>query len=274
MIDAKTKLCCVIGNPIAQSISPHLHNSLYKILRLNYRFLAFQVSDVKNAIAGFRALNITGISVTIPHKQEVMKYLDEIDQTAQKIGAVNTIINKSGKLIGTNTDWIGALKAIERKTQISGKNVALLGAGGAARALAYGLSIKGANVSVFNRSVEKANQLKSLFHLNGAFNLKEKDKILLSDIMINTTSVGMIPKSNQSPIPLDFIRAKQIVFDIVNRPPTTKLLQYAKVKKAIVIYGYEMLLYGAQKQFELFTGNKAPIDTMEKILIRYLKINK
>lgn len=266
MIDAKTKLCCVIGNPIAQSLSPQLHNSLYKAMGLNFAFLAFQVSDVKHAIAGFKALNVVGISVTIPHKLEVMKYLDDIDETAKSIGAVNTIVNKEGKLIGTNTDWLGAVKALEKKTHLSGKNVALLGAGGAARAVAYGLTKSKAKVSIFNRSLDKARQLRNIFNLAGAYSLGETDKIADADIIVNTTSMGMIPNDKLTPIPMDCINSKQIVFDIIHTPTQTRLLKNAQKKKAVVIYGFEMLLYGAAKQFELYTEKKAPIGLMEKIL--------
>lgn len=266
MIDAKTKLCCVIGNPIAQSLSPQLHNNLYKVMGLNFAFLAFQVSDVEHAITGFKALNIVGISVTIPHKLEVMKYLDDIDETAKSIGAVNTIVNKEGKLMGTNTDWLGAVKALERKTRLAGKNIALLGAGGAARAVAYGLIKNRANVSIFNRSLEKAYELKNIFNLAGAYSLGDIDKIAEADIIINTTSIGMIPNDKMAPISEDCLNSKQIVFDIIHTPTETQLIKYAKKEKATVIYGYEMLLFGAAEQFELYTGKKAPIKLMEKIL--------
>ena len=139
MIDAKTTLCIVIGKPIKHSLSPEIHNASYRKLGLNYCFLACEVSDVKHALLGVKALNIKGVSITIPHKQKVLKYLNKIDPQAQKIGAVNTIVNRDGKLYGYNTDVDGALTALKNKTDLSNKKVALLGCGGAARAIAAGL---------------------------------------------------------------------------------------------------------------------------------------
>lgn len=266
MIAAKTKLCCVIGNPVEHSLSPQMHNAAYAALGLNFIYLAFTVRDVSKGLSGLKELGVKGISVTIPHKQDVMKYLDEIDETAKKIGAVNTIVNKSGKLFGTNTDWIGAVKALEEKTRITGKTVAVLGAGGAARAVIYGLKQNEAIVHVFNRTLENAETLKKEFNLAGAHFLGDLNLISEMDIIINTTSVGMAPDVDASPIPMACIRSNQIVFDIIFAPKNTRLLQYAKVQKATIVYGYKMLLYQAIPQFELYTGERAPIKLMEKIL--------
>lgn len=271
MIDSKTKLCCIIGNPVSHSLSPQLHNAAFKSLELNYRFLAFCVSDVKSALVGLKTLGVKGASVTIPHKIEVMKYLDKTDDVAAKIGAVNTIINIDSKLFGTNTDWVAAISALEEKTSLNGKRVALLGSGGAARALAYGLKERKARVFIFNRTPDKADKLRQEFNLSGAFALSDFSSISTMDIIVNTTSAGMVPDIDISPIPLQSINSKQVVFDIVYTPNDTKLLQYAKEKRAEIVYGYKMLLYGVAKQFELFTGKKAPLDIMEKILITNLR---
>ncbi|MBI3379213.1 shikimate dehydrogenase [Candidatus Gottesmanbacteria bacterium] len=271
MINSKTKLCCIIGNPVEHSLSPQMHNAAYEYLHLNYAFLAFRVTDVKSALVGLKTLGVKAISVTIPHKLEIMKYLDKIDEVATKIGAVNTIINNNGKLFGTNTDWIGALTALEEKTTLSGKKVALLGSGGAARSVAYGLIQRKAHVFVFNRTIDKAIKLKQEFDLNGASAFTDLSSISTMDIIVNTTSVGMIPDIDKSPIPLQIINSKQIVFDIVYTPNDTKLIQYAKEKKAGIVYGHKMLLYGVAKQFELFTGKEAPLDIMKNILITNLR---
>jgi len=270
MINSKTKLCCVIGNPIEQSISPLVHNAAYKALGLNYVFLAFKVTQVKEALEGLKAMNVTGISVTIPHKLEVLKYVDEVDKVAAEIGAANTIVNKEGRFIATNTDWIGALKALEKKTSLSGKRIALLGAGGAARALIYGLVKRGAKVTVFNRTKVKAHQLAKYFQLEGTYLLSDIEKIKKAEIIINTTSVGMIPNISESPIPNECINSSQIIFDIINKPYETKLLQYAKIRGATIIHGYEMLLYGAAEQFQLFTGKAAPVKIMENAILQNL----
>lgn len=270
MIDAKTKLCCIIGNPVEHSLSPQMHNAAYEYLGINFAFLAFRVADVKSALVGLKALGVKGISVTIPHKLEVMKYLDKLDDVATKIGAVNTIINNNGKLFGTNTDWSAALKALEEKTTLAGKKVALFGAGGAACALAFGLKRRNAIVHVFNRTKTTGDKLKEELHLAGSHNLDKLDKISDMDIIVNTTSVGMVPNIDISPVPLESIHAKQVVFDIVYTPNETKLLKYAKAKKATVVYGHKMLLYGVAKQFELFTCQKAPLNLMGKILLKNL----
>lgn len=266
MIDVKTKLCCVIGNPVEQSLSPQLHNAVYDALGLNYAFLAFKVTDIKKALDGLRTIGVCGISVTIPHKLEVLKYVDEVDKEAQVIGAVNTIVNDCGRLIAFNTDWRGALQALEEKTTLANKRIALLGAGGTARALAFGLTRKKAKISIFNRTIEKAYQLVKDFNLEGAFPISDVGKIKSADIIINTTPIGMVPDTNQSPIPVDCINSSQIVFEVVYKPKETKLIQYTKAKKATVVYGYKMLLYQAQEQFKLFTGIDAPIEMMEKAL--------
>lgn len=264
MINSHTKLCCIIGNPVEHSLSPTMHNAAYQALGLNFVYLAFKVSDVKKTLEGIREFGIRGISVTIPFKQEVMKYLDEIDDTAKSIGAINTIINKNGKLLGTNTDWIGAIKALEEKVILKGKKVAVLGAGGACRAVIYGLKQKGVITHIFNRTIEKAENLKEEFGLDGAHLLDDLDIISEMDIIINTTSVGMVPNIGVSPIPQESIKSNHFVFDIIFAPKDTKLLQYAKAKRAKVIYGERMLLYQAAEQFKLFTGIDAPFGMMER----------
>lgn len=270
MIDTQTKLCCVIGHPIAQSISPLVHNTAYKLLGLNYALIAFDITDVKGAITGMRALGIKGISVTIPHKREVMRYVDEIDEIGHKIGAVNTIVNNNCKLFATNTDLYGAITALERRVNLRGKKISLIGAGGAARALVYGLKQKGSLIHIFNRSKDDAESLAKEFQLEGSFHLSDVNKIEEADIIINATPVGMIPHIADSPIPPEIISKKHIVFDIINKPYMTKLLKEAQGKGATIIHGSEMLIYGASKQFKLFTGYDLPIDKIEKTLRKYL----
>lgn len=273
IINAKTKLCCIIGNPVEHSLSPIMHNAGYEALRLNFAYMAFNVKELKEAIAGLRAIGVQGIVVTVPHKIEVMQYIDEIDETAQKIGAINTIVNENGVLTGTNTDWIGAIEALKKRTQLARKKVAVLGAGGAARAVCYGLMQEGAQVAVFNRTISKAQELVKHLKLENAYSLDEVEKIKSAEIIINTTSVGM--ESDISPL-LDRVMQKDhIVFDIVYTPLKTKLIQQAEKVGAQVVYGDDMVLYGGLKQFEIFTGEKAPVDIMKKALTDELKkINK
>ncbi len=250
-----TKLCCIIGDPVEHSLSPAMHNAAYKALGLNFAYLAFRVTDVKNAIAGIRALGIKGVSVTAPHKISVMQYLDTIDETAKKIGAVNTIVNTNGKLTGYNTDSQGAIMALKEKTTLPGKRVVILGAGGAARAITFGLDKKDTSVFTVNRTTQKEKVLAEIKN---------------SDILINATPIGMHPRAEESLIPKEYLHKNLTVFDVVYNPKETKLLKDARSAGCTTIYGYKMLLYQAVSQFQLFTGEIAPVSIMEKELLKNL----
>ncbi len=267
------KICLSIGYPIKTSLSPVIHNAGYKKLGIDreFIFLSAEVKpkDLKMAIDGVRGLGIRGVSVTMPHKQEVMKYLDKIDKEAKIIGAINTIINENGKLIGFNTDYIGALAALEKKINLKGKKVAVIGAGGAARAIVYGLTKKGEIVKIFNRSLDKAKELAKEFGCEFVA-LNSLKQVLDMDIVINATSIGM--NEDKSPIDKKFLNKNQIVFDVVYYPKKTKLIKDATDKGAKVILGYEMLLYQAVAQFELYTKRKAPVEIMRKALEEALNI--
>ncbi|HEY4875115.1 MAG TPA: shikimate dehydrogenase [Puia sp.] len=266
-ITAQTKICMVIGDPVAHSLSPQMHNAGYRAVNIDdqYVYVASKVDvkNIENFIKGVRAMNIRGISCTIPHKIAVMPYLDKIDKTAKKIGAVNTIINDNRKLIGYNTDWLGIITPLEKITTIKNKTVALIGAGGAARAVAYAVTKKGAKLIIFNRTIEKAvNLAKEFGGESGSLNVIAKIKN--ADIIINTTSVGLENKNN-TVTPKEYLNEKQIVFDIVYGNEETKLITDAKEKGAKTIAGIEMLLYQGVEQFKLFTGHDAPVDVMKKI---------
>ena|ERR1700722_18833202 len=268
-ITAQTKICMVIGDPVAHSLSPQMHNAGYRAVNIDdqYVYVASKVDvkNIENFIKGVRAMNIRGISCTIPHKIAVMPYLDKIDKTAKKIGAVNTIINDNRKLIGYNTDWLGIITPLEKITTIKNKTVALIGAGGAARAVAYAVTKKGAKLIIFNRTIEKAvNLAKEFGGESGSLNVIAKIKN--ADIIINTTSVGLENKNN-TVTPKEYLNEKQIVFDIVYGNEETKLITDAKEKGAKTIAGIEMLLYQGVEQFKLFTGHDAPVDVMKKVLL-------
>jgi len=259
------KICLSIGYPIKSSKSPSLHNVGYKALGIEDQFIYLRAQvkpeNLKMAVEGIKGLGIRGVSVTMPHKQEIMKYLDEVDETAKKIGAVNTVVNDDGKLIGYNTDWVGAVVALEKKTNLKGKKVAVIGAGGASRAIVYGLTKKGAKVKIFNRSIEKGEELAKEFDC-GFGEIGEMREIGDYNIIINATSVGM--NSDESPIDKELLNKNQIVFDVIYSPKETKLIKEAKEKGAKVVYGYEMLLYQAVEQFKLYTGLEAPVKEMEE----------
>ncbi|MBI2593686.1 shikimate dehydrogenase [Candidatus Daviesbacteria bacterium] len=263
-----TKICMSIGYPIKSSKSPSLHTVGYKALGIEDRYVYLRAEvkpeNLKMAVDGIRGLGIRGVSVTMPHKQEVMKYLDKIDDTAKKIGAVNTIVNESGKLIGYNTDWIGAVDALKQKTKIKGKKIAVIGAGGAARAIVFGIIKEGGRVKIFNRTKEKAEEIAKSFGCEFG-NLDEISEIKDFDIIINSTSIGM-GNPDESPVDKKLIGKNQIVFDVVYNPKETKLLRHAKEKGAEIIFGADMLLYQGAEQFKLYTGLDAPIEAMKKFM--------
>lgn len=266
------KVCLSIGFPIKNSKSPLMHTAGYKALEIENQFV-FLPSEVKpenlkTAIDAVRDLGVRGVSVTMPHKQTVIPYIDILDEVAEEIGAVNTIVNEDGELTGYNTDWIGAINALEKITRLDGKRVAVIGAGGAARAIVFGLVKKNANVKIFNRSVDKAEELSR--ELGGEFGgMGDIGEIRDFDIIINTTSVGM--NSDESPIDKGLINENHLVFDIVYSPRDTQLIKDARSAGAAVIYGYEMLLYQGVEQFKMFTGFEAPVKEMEQALIESLK---
>lgn len=271
MITAKTKVCMIIGNPVEHSLSPQMQNAAFSALGLPYIYVACQTDDIKGALKAIQLLNIAAVNITVPHKVNAIKYVDVPDPSVRAIGATNLIIVRQNKLYATNTDVIGAVKAIEENISVAGKNIAVIGAGGAARAIVYALSKKGAVISVWNRTKRKAENLVSEFHLKEAFDLENTKKLILEDIIINTTSIGMKDTMSQSPVPAESIHEGQIIFDIVYAPHETKLLQLAKQKGAKRIAGYKMLLYGGAASFEAITGKKAPIEVMEKELLKYLR---
>ena len=268
-LNKNTKIAGLIGNPVGHSWSHIIHNSAFEKFGINAVYLKFQVDKLKEFVWYFRRFDLMGFSVTIPHKIEVIKYLDSIDKKAKKIGAVNTIVAKNGKLIGYNTDCGGAMQALKSKTKIRNRNVVLLGAGGSARALAYGLKEEGANITILNRTINKAALLADYFNCNygplGA--LKNIDY----DVLINTTSAGMHPEINNSPVNAGLIKKNSVVFDIVFNPFKTRLLLDAEKKGCGIIPGIEMLIYGNMMQFKLWTGKNAPEQLIRNKVSGYLK---
>ncbi|MGD2184944.1 MAG: shikimate dehydrogenase [Desulfobacterales bacterium] len=271
MIDAHTSLFGLIGNPVVHSLSPAMHNQAFAAIDFNGVYLAFRVTDPGSAIKGIKALNFKGVSVTLPHKVAVMEYLDEVDETAARIGAVNTIVNDQGRLIGYNTDCAGALKALRAQTTIQGKSVALIGAGGAARAIGFGLADAGGRVTILNRSrtagEHLAGDLKAEFL---PLNDWHPDRY---EILINTTPVGMHPETGATPIPKEDLSKDMVVMDIVYNPLKTCLLKAAEARKCRTINGVAMFVLQGANQFELWTGQKAPVDVMRRAVLAALKAN-
>lgn len=273
-ISAKTKICMIVGDPIEHSLSPQIHNAGYEKLGIDseYVYVACRagVENIADFIKGIRAMQIRGVSCTIPHKIEVMKYLDKIDKVAEKIGAVNTIVNDDGVLKGYNTDSLGITIPLEKIVSLENKKVALLGAGGAARAVAYTVTQRGARLVLYNRTIEKAEEIVRVFG-GEARSLDAVKEVKDMDIIINATPIGLYPGQNQTPLVKELITNKHVVFDIIYVPYETKLLKEAKQQGARIIHGMEMLLHQGMAQFKLFTGYDGPEETMRNILLEHLE---
>ena len=280
-ISGKTRVCGVIGDPIEHTLSPIIHNAAFNHLNLDFVFLAFHVkaADLKNAIHGMRSLGVHGLNVTMPHKSMVIGYLDEMDSAVKFLGSANTILNRDGKLLGFSTDGIGAVKALrENGVALSEKKALLLGAGGAAKAIGFALAQEVGELVILNRAAEKAEELAET--LEPMFDRKVvgdalssnaiKQNLLDSDILINATSVGMIPNFNQSLITPQWLKSDLTVMDIVYSPVETKLAKDAKAAGAKVISGVEMLIYQGAASFEIWTSLSAPVKVMRNAALNKL----
>lgn len=280
-IKGSTNIVGLIGHPVEHSFSPPMHNAAFDALGMDYTYVAFDVNpaELQKAIEGAKSLNIRGFNVTIPHKIEVMKYLDEIDDVARLIGAVNTIDFKNLK--GYNTDGIGAVRAIEEVTSIKNKNVVIAGAGGASRAISFYIAKYGADsLTILNRNVDKAQSLAGDVSNSGLIGDVKSDSIneinaylADADILVDTTPLGMHPHINDQPIATaENMHDELVVFDAVYNPNETVLLKQAIEAGAKPVYGIKMLLYQGAESFKIWTGADAPVDIMEKALKDTLNI--
>jgi shikimate dehydrogenase len=250
-----------------------IHNGAFGRLGWNAVYLAFEVKDLEEALRGIRGLGVRGVSVTLPFKTEVLPFLDKIEGLAKKVGAVNTIVNQRGRLIGYNTDCEGALEALEEKIDLRGKRVVLLGAGGAARAIGFGLKERGVPLTVVNRSKEKGRALSKELRCNYlpmSFLARMKGGELEADVLINATSLGMDPRDGETPVPKELLKKGMVVMDIVYEPLQTRLLREAKEKGCVTVDGLEMLIRQGMAQFEIWTGRRLKIGEIRKDLRRAL----
>ena len=268
-ITGETLVYGVIGNPVVHSLSPVIHNQAFSATSFPGIYVPFQVQDIGSAVDGVRALNIRGISVTIPHKESIVPYLDSMDEAARQIGAVNTVVNDQGRLTGYNTDAYGAMKALSEKTVIRDKDVAIIGAGGAARAIGYGVLKEGGRPHILNRSREKGEKLAEFLRV--PFHPIEQLNQIPCDILINTTPVGMHPNVDDMPISKKLLNDHMVVMDIIYNPIKTRLLEAAEKIGAEVINGLPMFVYQGARQFELWTGDAAPVDLMREVVYEALK---
>lgn len=277
MITGKTNVVGIIGDPVKHSLSPLMHNAAFKHLGLDYIYVPYHVppNSLKNSITGAKALNINGLNVTIPHKTEVIKYIDSLDKPAEMIGAVNTIKFENNKAEGYNTDGIGAVKSIEEVSSIKDKKVVILGAGGAARAISFQMFIDGAeSLIIANRTPENASKLQNdlIEKLNAhvkTVDLGEELKKELedADILINTTPIGMYPNVDQkSVVKAEMMCEDLICNDIVYNPLKTGLLKEAEKAGAKTISGIKMLIYQGIESFKIWTGVYPPLEIFENAI--------
>jgi shikimate dehydrogenase len=280
-VNGKTRVCAIIGDPVEHSLSPMMHNAAFKKLGLNLVYVAFTVTPtkLKTALLGAKSLGLRGLNVTMPHKNAVISHLDAVDSTAKAIGAVNTVLNNQGKLIGYNTDGRGAMIALqENGVYPAEKKMVLLGAGGAAKAIAYQAAQDVEELVILNRNPEKAKKLAEALKSFGA-KVKGgtlssevlKQELPTTDILVNATSAGMHPDVDSSPVPSDLLHSNLSVMDIIYNPLATRLLKDAKSVGAKVVSGIEMLLYQGAVAFEIWTNCPAPVEVMREAALNELE---
>ncbi len=284
-IGPATAVYGVVANPVAHSMSPLILNAAFEEAGVDAVYVPFKVEgDVVEFVNAFRKIDVKGYSVTIPHKQAVIAAMDDLDEIVKKVGALNTVVNRSGRLFGTNTDVAGAIRALKEAVEtissqsgrgarscaptLAGKRVLLLGAGGAARALAFGLCMRGAKLIIANRTYERGRRLAEEIGCE-SLRLSEVGSCE-ADILINTTSVGMHPNVDDTPVPRSALQKGMVVFDAVYNPPETRLLREAREADCLTVSGITWFVNQAAAQFELWTGQPAPRATMERVLMKRL----
>jgi len=276
-VSGRTKVCAVIGDPVEHSLSPCFQNAAFQHLKLDFIYVAFTVKaeNLGDAISGVRSLGIYGLNVTMPHKISVIKYLDELDERADRIKSVNTILNRNGKLIGYTTDGIGVLNALKYNgVDPKGKKVVILGAGGAARSASYALSEVAGELVILNRTIERARNLASKVRKligshadvkwDGLTEESLRREVREADILINATPVGMSPDVNGTLVEKRLLHPDMVVFDMIYHPLKTRLLREAEEVGAKTINGLSMLIHQGAASFEIWTGVEAPVDIMMK----------
>ncbi len=280
MINGETKIVGLFGHPIEHTISPNMHNIAFKHLNLNYIYVPFNVKPqyLKSAIIGAKNMKIVGLNVTIPHKVNILNYLDYIEDSAKLIGAVNTIYFEDNLIKGYNTDGKGALRALKNVTLVKNKKISILGAGGAARAIAYELILDGVeSINIINRDFNKAEKLKNNIlsnidcniYVNNYDNLN--NIIPETDILIDSTPVGMYPDVNAEPLVKSYMMHENLIVNhLVYNPIETSILKEAKKANATTISGLDMLIYQGIESLKIWTKKEAPYKLLKERLIKIL----
>ena len=265
---ARTRIYGVIGDPIAHSLSPRMQNAGFFARRVNAVCLPFLTRDLGDFVDSVEPLGIKGFSVTLPHKESILRFLHRCDPLAEKIGAVNTVVVRSGgRLHGYNTDYVGVLQTLERRIELRGSRVLIVGAGGAARAVAYALAHAGTAVFVSARRLQRAKRLAQIVGGEAVERAALRDTSF--DVIVNATPVGMHPSVESSPLEAGELNCK-LVFDIIYRPLTTKLLEMAARRGIQTVSGVEMFVAQGAAQWEIWTGHRAPVSAMRRAVLRML----
>lgn len=268
-ITRRTRVYGVIGDPIAHSLSPQLHNAGFQARKMDAVYLPFLVRDLSDFLAAIPPLGIAGFSVTLPHKQAILRRLDDCDPLAASIGAVNTIVVRGGgKLYGYNTDYVGVLRALAQRMPPRGSRALILGAGGAARAVAFALAQSGASVCVCARRPIMAKALARA--VEGEAIARNRLRREFFDAIVNATPVGMYPRSNQAPLEAKELNCR-LLFDTIYRPERTKLMQLAARRGIETVSGVEMFIAQATAQWEIWTGERAPVEPMRRAVLAALQ---
>ena len=260
----------VIGWPIDHSLSPHLHGYWLKEYNINgvYKAFAVEPENLETHLRGLADQGRRGINVTLPHKEAVLAMVDQADDQARKIGAVNTVLNVNGRLKGYNTDGLGAMKALQVKIDLSGKRCVLVGAGGAARGIGFMARESGMELVVVNRSIGRGRALADF--LKCPFIPLERIQEVRVDVMIQTTPVGMFPHEDDSPVPDNVFRKEMVVMDAIYNPLETRFLKTARGHGCDTISGLEMFIHQGAEQFRLWTGSNPPMDVMRAVVRKAL----
>lgn len=279
LFNQQALLLGVMGDPIKHSKSPIMHSAALRETGLEGSYVPLHIvpDQLEEAISAIRTLGFRGVNVTVPHKVKVMEFLDEVDEGAKAIGAVNTIVNDNGRLIGYNTDGIGYLRSLKEEavSEIKGRRIVVIGAGGAARGIIHALlAERPESVVIANRTVGSAERLCAEWNNLGqliACGIHEVDSHLASsDIIINTTSVGMSPNIDEVPISPELLPEGAVVSDLIYNPLRTKLLQEAEQRGCRIHSGLGMFIYQGAYAFEYWTGQPAPIAAMRQAVIEVL----
>jgi len=264
-----TEIYGILGNPVAHSLSPLMHNCAFRKMKFDAYYIPFLVEDLEGAIRGVKTLNIRGVSVTIPFKTSVLPFLDEVDEGSRVIGAVNTILNKDGRLRGFNTDWIGLVESLEEAVDIKDRTFVVIGAGGAARAAVFGILKKGGFPVVMNRTEEKGEALAREFGC--PFHPLSDMSSVGADGLINTTPVGMTPDERKTPVRRGDLSRFRVVMDVVYNPLRTRLLRDAKEAGCKIVDGLGMFVRQGAEQIRIWTGREPPVELMHRVVRRQLE---